>query len=312
MWYNLPREVILKRIMSYTLNLTTKQISLITEVYKEYEIPHTNNYTLFRAKFKTSTITIFKTQTLLLQGNDLEEIYNEICDLLNISYEKTDKKNDILEAIEFSSIGSDEVGTGDFFGPIVVCATKVDSKDFSFLKSIGVKDSKEINDEKINELAPLLMEKLPHSIHILDNLKFNYLTFKHNINMNRIKAILHNSVLRNLSSKVNSYDEAIIDAFCTEKKYFEYLKDEKNILKNVKLIEKAENKYFSVAAASIIARYIFLKEIDKISEQVGFEIPKGAGPRVDAAIEKIASIKGVKYLYNIGKCNFKNIEKMGL
>jgi len=295
--------------MSYTLNLTSNQIKLISDKYNEYAIPHSNNYTLFRAKFKSCTITIYKTKTLLLQGNNVQDIYEEICNLIGIKFESVGPKPDVINSIEFSSIGSDEVGTGDFFGPIVVCSTKVDLKDFSFLKMLGVKDSKDLSDDKILEIAPILMEKLIHSVHILENIKFNYLTFKCKINMNKIKAILHNSVLRHLTTKIDKYDEAVIDAFCSEKKYFEYLKDEPNVLKTVKLYEKAENKYFSVACASIIARYVFLKEFDKLSESVGFELPKGAGPRVDSAIEKIISTKGLKYLYNIAKCNFKNLEK---
>ena len=228
--------------MSYTLNLTTNQIQLISDKYNEYTIPHTNNYTLFRAKFKSCTITIYKTKTLLLQGNNTTEVYDEICKILNIKSSKTDEKNDILESIEFSSIGSDEVGTGDFFGPIVVCSCKVESKDFTFLKTIGVKDSKEINDEKIIEIAPILMDRLPYVSYVLDNMKFNYLTFKCNINMNKIKAILHNTVLRKLAAKETKYDEVVVDAFCSEKKYFEYLKDEQNVLKKVKLIDGKDVK----------------------------------------------------------------------
>ena len=95
-----------------------------------------------------------------------------------------------------------------------------------------------------------------------------------------------------------------------QKKYFEYLKTEKNIVTNVKLIEKAENQYFSVAAASIIARYQLIKEFDKLSLNEGIKLPKGAGSKVDTIIERIYKTKGEKYLYNIGKCNFKNLEKV--
>lgn len=297
--------------MSYTLNLTPDQVKIISKKYEDYSIPHTNNYTLFRAKYKSCTLTIYKTKTLLLQGSDDVLVYNEVCKLLDLKVTKSIEK-EILESIEFSSVGSDEVGTGDFFGPIVVASCKVESNDISFLTGLGVKDSKDLSDEKILEIAPILMDKLQYSIHILDNLKFNYLTFKCKLNMNRIKAIMHNSVLRKLVSKIDKYDEVIIDAFCSSKKYFEYLKDEPKVLSTVKLIEKAENKYLCVACASIIARYTFLKEFDKLSNEVGFEVPKGAGPRVDAAIEKLHHLKGLKYFYNVAKCNFKNLDNYRL
>ena len=292
--------------MSYTLILTPEQVNIISKQYEQFSIPHTNNYTLFRAKYKSCTLTIYKTRTLLLQGTNDNEVYNDVCKLLDLKVVKSIEK-ELLESIEFSSVGSDEVGTGDFFGPIVVASCKVKSNDIEFLNGLGVKDSKELSDDKILEIAPIIMDKMQHSIHILDNLKFNYLTFKCNINMNKIKAIMHNSVLRKLISKIDKYDEVIIDAFCSPKKYFEYLKDEPKVLSTVKLIEKSENKYLCVACASIIARYTFLKEFDKLSNEVGFEVPKGAGPRVDAAIEKLYHLKGLKYFYNVAKCNIKNL-----
>ncbi len=44
-----------------------------------------------------------------------------------------------------TAIGSDEVGTGDYFGPIVVTAAYVKKEDIKYLESLGVKDSKKIN-----------------------------------------------------------------------------------------------------------------------------------------------------------------------
>ena len=40
------------------------------------------------------------------------------------------------------TIGSDEVGTGDYFGPIVVTASYVTKEDIPYLEELGVKDSK--------------------------------------------------------------------------------------------------------------------------------------------------------------------------
>lgn len=45
-----------------------------------------------------------------------------------------------------SILGSDEVGTGDFFGPMTVVAVYVDAKQIPLLKELGVKDSKNLND----------------------------------------------------------------------------------------------------------------------------------------------------------------------
>ncbi|MDD3171681.1 MAG: ribonuclease HIII [Bacilli bacterium] len=294
--------------MSQSINLTNDQAQIIINQYQEFSLPHTNNYTLFRAKYKTSTITIFKTLTLLIQGGNDIDVYNNICKLIDIKPIVTDPKNSSL-SIDLSLIGTDEVGTGDFFGGIVVAGAFVKKDQIGALKKLGVKDSKDLKDSKIMELGPILVKEVIFSVHLLDNLKFNYITRVQNCNMNKVKALLHNSVIRHLQQKVKKYDGIIIDAFTTRDKYFEYLKDEKDVVTEVKLEEKAESKYVSVAVASIIARYIFLEHIAKLSEEIGFELPKGAGQKIDLAIQKILKTKPLKFFDTIAKTNFKNLEK---
>lgn len=295
--------------MSYSTNLNDQGIQKIIEKYKEFELPPTNNYTLFRAKYKSCTITIFKTKTILFQGLNESEVSQEICSLADIEITKEKTSNSSL-AINLSLIGSDEVGTGDFFGGIVVAASYVPIESIPYIRRLGVKDSKELTDTKIQEIAPLLMEKVKYSVLLLDNMKYNYVTKVKNMNMNKIKAFLHNSAIRNLISKIDSYDGIVIDAFTPKDKYFEYLKDESKVIKDVELIEKAESKYICVAVSSVIARYIFLKHMDELSKKIGFELPKGAGNKVDLAIQKILKTNSIKYLDNFAKTNFKNLEKV--
>ena len=73
---------------------------------------------------------------------------------------------------------------------------------------------------------------------------------------------------------------------------------------------KAEDKCLSVAAASIISRYIFLKEMKKLSETYNIDIPKGAGPLVDEVGIKIVKEYGFDKLKEIAKLNFKNKDKI--
>ena len=294
--------------MSYSTNLNEQDIKKIIAKYKEFELPLTNNYTLFRAKYKSCTMTIFKTNTILFQGINEMEVSKEVCALANIEVNHEKTTNSSL-SINLSLIGTDEVGTGDFFGGIVVAASYIPKEQIPVLRRLGVKDSKELTDEKILEIAPILIEKIKHSVHLLDNMKYNYVTKVKNMNMNKIKAVLHNSAIRHLKQKIEDYDGIIIDAFTPQDKYFDYLKDEVNVERDVELIEKAESKYICVATSSIIARYVFLKHMDELSKNVGFELPKGAGNKVDLAIQKILKTKPIKYLDNIAKTNFKNLEK---
>lgn len=295
--------------MSYSTNLKDSDISKIITKYQEYQLPLTNNYTLFRAKYKGCTITIFKTKTILFQGLNEVEVSKEICDLADITISNEKNTNASL-SIDLSLMGSDEVGTGDVFGGIVVVASFVPKELISQVTKLGVKDSKELSDEKIIKIAPELIKKIPHTIHLLDNIKYNYFVKVRNFNMNKIKAVLHNSALVNLKKKIEKCDGIIIDAFTTQDKYFDYLSDSKTVLKEVKLIEKAENKYICVAVSSIIARYIFLKHLEELSKLVNFDIPKGSGNKADLAIQKILKTHNMKFFDNIAKTNFKNFEKV--
>ena len=73
---------------------------------------------------------------------------------------------------------------------------------------------------------------------------------------------------------------------------------------------KAEDKVLSVAAASIISRYVFLKEMYKLNQELNIEIPKGAGANVDEAGLKIVKTYGFDKLNEIAKLNFKNKDKI--
>ncbi|MGI6767695.1 MAG: ribonuclease HIII [Bacilli bacterium] len=296
--------------MNYTIHLTNQQATEIVKKYQDFEVEHTNNYTLFRAKYKSATLTIFKTMTMIIQGGGAKKMYTEICELLNLEAPKEKKTPAIASELNLSIIGTDEVGTGDFFGPIVVAGAFVPKNKIPLMVRMGIKDSKKITDEKVRMLGPKLMKELQHSILVLDNVKYNYLTRICHYNMNKLKALLHNNVIYNILQNVKEYDQIVIDAFTTKDKYFDYLQGEKIKIKEVVLEEKAESKYLAVAAASIIARYGFIYEFEKLSKKVGLELPKGAGAKVDLAISKILKTQNERYFDVIAKTNFKNLEKV--
>lgn len=296
--------------MSYTINVNSVQAEIIIDKYQEYSLPHTNNYTLFRAKYKGATLTLYKTHTLLIQGGKAFVLYNEVCDLLQITPKLKEKKEkDFEPQINLSIIGTDEVGTGDFFGPIVVAGAYVDKTKILDVMKLGIRDSKTIKDDKIHKLANELIKLVDYHIVSLDNLKYNYLVSAGKYNMNKIKALLHNDVLVKLTRKVASFDNIIIDAFTSKDKYFDYIKEQKVKIENVELEQNAESKHLAVVCASILARSAFSKQLDQLSKKVGFDLPKGASHRVNLAIAKILKEQSEAVLKMCGKLNFKNLEK---
>ena len=208
-----------------------------------------------------------------------------------------------------NTIGSDEVGTGDFFGPIVVTAAYAKKEDISFLDELGVKDSKKLTDDKIKKIMPELLKRIPYVTFTLSNIDYNTWQEK-GYNMNQIKAILHNKVLYQMKQKGYEYDKIVVDQFVYPKKYFEHIQDATEKVTNITFTTKAESKCASVAAASCISRYIFLMKMDEISKDLGMALPKGANEIVDVVGKEIIQKFGEYKLREIAKLNFKNVEKI--
>ena len=168
---------------------------------------------------------------------------------------------------------------------------------------------KKLDDLKILEIVPKIVRVIPYNTVILNNKEYNS-RYSSNINMNAIKAIMHNKVLSNISKEHNDFEYAVVDQFTYPNAYFSYLKNCSNIFRNITFLTKAEDQVLSVACASIISRYVFIKEMAKISKELGILIPKGASTAVDEVALKIASEKGFDVLTNYVKLNFKNTEKV--
>jgi ribonuclease HIII len=155
--------------------------------------------------------------------------------------------------------GSDEVGTGDYFGPVCVCAVYIDQQHLDFVNSLNPSDTKGLDDKQIVIIAKELMKTVPYSLLILPNEKYNVLHKKYNLNA--IKSILHNQCYLHLQKKVKKPFIGIIDQFTPQESYYRYIKDEKEIFRDLRFETKAENKYLAVACGAIIARHAFLEAL---------------------------------------------------
>jgi ribonuclease HIII len=128
--------------------------------------------------------------------------------------------------------------------------------------------------------------------------------------MNKLKAILHNKVLFNLRQKYPNYDYIIVDQFAQKHVYYSYLKEGTNVVRDITFLTKGEDKSLAVACASLISRYVFIKEYSKICQKVNMILPKGASNLVDEAGLKLVKEYGFDILNDISKVNFKNTEKI--
>ena len=291
---------------------------LMNEFYKDMKRDKTPPYAVFQADTGDTIVTLYESGKAMFQGvsADIEAgMWESIRkDKDNIDYFMDTKDTKVKKDIEveipsdIASVGSDEVGTGDYYGPIVVTASFVSKDNIPFLTELGVRDSKKLSDEQILKIVPKIIKKIPYKTIMLSNKEYND-NYGKDMNMNKIKAVLHNKVLTEMV-KDNDYAYIVVDQFEPEKSYYNHLSDVPNPLKGITFITKAEDKCLSVAVSSLISRYIFIKEMDKLGDKYGIFLPKGANYYVEDVGIKLVNKYGEKILHDIAKLNFSNTDRI--
>ena len=291
---------------------------LMNEFYKDMKRDKTPPYAVFQADTGDTIVTLYESGKAMFQGvsADIEAgMWESIRkDKDNIDYfmdtkdTKIKKEDQVDIPSDIASVGSDEVGTGDYYGPIVVTASFVSKDNIPFLTELGVRDSKKLSDEQILKIVPKIIKKIPYKTIMLSNKEYND-NYGKDTNMNKIKAVLHNKVLTEMV-KDNDYDYIVVDQFEPEKSFYNHLSDVPNPLKGITFITKAEDKCLSVAVSSLISRYIFIKEMDKLGDKYGIFLPKGANYYVEDVGIKLVNKYGEKILHDIAKLNFSNTDRI--
>ena len=290
---------------------------LMADFYKDMKRDKTPPYAIFQADTGDTIVTLYESGKAMFQGvsADIEAgMWESIGkDKENIDYfidreEVKEKKEETTIPIDISSVGSDEVGTGDYYGPIVVTASYVNKDDIPFLTELGVKDSKKLSDEQILKIVPKIIKKIKYKTIMLSNKEYNK-NYGKDMNMNKIKAVLHNKVLTEMV-KDNEYHYIVVDQFEPESSYYKHLSEVPSPLKGITFITKAEDKCLSVACSSLISRYIFVKEIDKLGDKYGIFLPKGANYYVEDVGIKLVEKYGINVLKEVAKLNFSNTDRI--
>lgn len=302
-----------------TLKVSEETKKQMIEFFNDLKREKTPPYAIFQAQDGDTVVTLYESGKAVFQGKDADlssEFWIETEKIHSGKATTTDSRNKQEKEkpakvlpIRINSIGSDEVGTGDYFGPIVVTASYVSKENIDFLLDLKVKDSKKLTDDQIIKIVPQIIKKIPYHTFILKNEEYNNYKMN-NMNMNQMKAILHNKVLYEIKQKNYSYDYIVVDQFEPPKSYFHHIASSTKKVQDIFFLTKAEDQCLSVACSSLISRYIFLKEMDKLSKELGITLPKGANPIVDEIGKKIVQKYGKEKLKEIAKLNFKNTEKI--
>ena len=283
-----------------TLKLKLVQEEQLFKTFSEFQTTPPQ-YAKWQLKPENCVITCYTSGKTVFQGKDAN-VYAAAF------MQGQDEIPNTATTNQYPQAGSDEVGTGDYFGPVCVCGSYVTQDNVDFLIKLGVRDSKQMSDADMLKIGPLLMERIPHSLLIVPPQKYNRVHESNNLNA--IKAKLHNQAYINLAKKIELPSFKIIDQFTPETSYYRYLKNEPQIIRGIHFETKAEDKYLSVAVGSIISRYGFLKTWEEMEKKYNMTLPKGSGDKVDIVAQAFVERYGLERLGEIAKLHFKNTEKI--
>lgn len=299
----------------YTFELTEDQQELLLGVmltgnYRRREVP----YSLWSIEGEKFNATLYEKEKhgkrkLCVQGRGAQDFVMFVLEPrvlggASLGYEE------ILHPEDFSEhAGSDESGKGDYFGPLVVCCCRTDEALSKEMRKAGARDCKTMSDKQILETGRRLRGLLGsngYSIVKMRNPAYNRIYAKMK-NINRMLAWAHAAAIEELLAKNPKCPRVVIDQFAkTEATILRALKP---LGRKAEIVQrhKAESD-IAVAAASVIAREEFLKEM---TLEDGKTLPIGSSsPSVKQyAIERVKA-EGPKYLMNHCKAHFRTTDQV--
>jgi len=273
---------------------------LLEQGFSLKEIP----YAYFSAQKQGVSCTLYQSGKLTVQGKKKDEFIQyylepEILHSFEYSYAE-------LSVNKIPHIGSDEAGKGDFFGPLCVAAVfSGDDKTLDLWK-LGIQDSKTITDKRIKGMAQKIKALVPYHVVIISPKKYNELYPKFG-NLNTLLAWAHATAISHLVEKVGP-QPVLVDKFAHESLVLKALK-QKQLTLDVEQRPRAEEDTV-VAAASVLARNAFVESMDRLEQEAGTPIPKGASKKVIQAGKVLKSKIGTNNLENYCKKHFVTYQEI--
>jgi len=199
-------------------------------------------------------------------------------------------------------IGSDEAGKGDYFGPLVVVALRADAQERAELMRSGVADSKTLSDDTIARLAPALEQRYAFASEVLMPADYNVEHPRFG-SLNPLLAELHARCIRKLAQPGAM---VLVDKFADDKLVAGRLRGV-----DVELHQRTRaEREPVVAAASVLARNLFVEGLKKLSDEFAIDLHKGAGEPTDRSAREFVRLHGREKLVHVAKLHFKNTQKI--
>ncbi|HKB92532.1 MAG TPA: ribonuclease HIII [Opitutaceae bacterium] len=301
-----PEEEKPKAITTYTAKLDDAQMEkLRTALQKRGWEPFDVAYARFAFKGPKVNVTAYNSGKALVAGKETQDF---VINILEPEVTGTPKfgYDDVLHPDWFEPhAGLDESGKGDFFGPVVTACVIAEKPAIDAWIKAGVKDSKKIADPQILRLDEIIRSTPSVSVEVFPWTmpKYNELMARPGANLNRLLAWQHAQTLtKALNRKWVPW--GLLDQFTEQPLVQRELakKEVKNF--ELRMRTKAEEDPV-VAAASVVARAEFVRQMRGLSQKFGDNLQKGASSRVKEQARQIIDKFGAKALGEFAKLHFR-------
>lgn len=288
---------------NYSVKITKRQSDIIKELLKEYNpVFDVIQYSFWRAKTPIFQATYYTSGKLLIQGKDISDIAGKINKLLGL--EQTEQPAIRTDYEKY--IGTDESGKGDFFGPLVIAGVQVSNENKRLFIDLGIKDSKQLDDKKIKQLAASIKANAVHSVVVITPQKYNELYSKFN-NLNKLLAWGHARAIENILEK-SPCKYALADKFGDESLIKNALMNKgREIILNQMVRAEAD---IAVAAASVLARAEFVRRMDEMASKYELNFSKGASDKVIQQAKIFVDKYSKNRLNEVAKMHFKTVQSI--
>lgn len=289
------------------LKVNESTLEKMKKYYDSQMVPCEDTALLFKAQTIGCDIIVTTDGTVEFTGqNALREAQH---------WSKRFKKQfDTIDQIEdvysLHHIGSAETGSTDYLGPICVVSCYVSDEDVAWIKDLNIGKVENLTTQEIIKYAKILKDRLVYSLLILDNSHYNKMV-QEGLNQANIKAKLYNQAIVNVMQKLKqSVKIKVIAQFVSPKTYFNYLKNEVIVVKDLMFETNAQDRYLAVLAAEILSRYAYLQYFTNMSKSLKMNLVRGTSTAVDNIAVTIATKYGPKMLNKVAKLNFTNTKRV--
>lgn len=294
---------------TFAYNLTDVQQMVLGDILRQGNYrPVRLEHTLIAAETNDCKIALYESGKCLIQGKGAQDFVMFVMEPQVLQQTRVGYEEIVDPEVYAPHIGIDESGKGDFFGPLVIAGAYTDRQLAKIMLDMGVKDSKNISsDKKVMQLAKDIRKLLDrqYSVVTVGPAAYNRLYAKMK-NVNRILAWGHARAIENLLEHMPSCPRAISDQFGNKEQVKKALMTKG---RRIELVQRprAESDV-AVAAASVLARAVFLNELQKMAAQFDIPISKGASDNVRETARQLVKTHGHKSLLKTAKCHFKTTD----